>query len=244
MFRLICLSLLSSSSAIFIYAFIPNAQLQQLKVVKLVLWNCGDIELNPGPPQKRKCKSEVLRDFRRKAQKPFLLAINRAKGESPVEPNYKQHPSWWNTHIAFVNIYNEKTNIKIIACFQEIIDVLRSDKLDISSDLKQIATCYENLLNKPRSKQGLDKLVNWIDEQADRKTLTKVKDSKQQDQLVLSYLQRCEEKLNSGDKDAVSSELLHWCEQVLEASRRLKQVHHILDLHFICSKYTVVIKVF
>ena len=230
MLRWICLSLLSSSTAIFINAFIPNAQLQQLKVVKLVLWKCGDIELNPGPP-KQQCKSVVLRLFRRKAQTLFLLAINRAKSEKTVKSLYKEPPSWWNKLIAFVNICNEKTDKKSIECFQEIVNVLRSEELDISSDLKQIATRYENLLKNTGSKEDLDackeELINWINEQADQKTLTKVRDSKQQDKLVLSYLQRSVEKLDSGDKDAVPSELLHWCEQVLEASRRPKQVYHI-----------------
>ena len=240
MLRLICLTLLSSSSAIFIYTFIPNAQLQQLKVVKLVLWNCGDIELNPGPP-KQQCKSVVLRLFRRTAQTLFLLAINRAKGEQAAKPLYKEPPSWWNKRIPFVNICNEKTDKKSIECFQEIIDVLRSDGLAISNDLKQIATCYKNLLNNTGSKQFLDTckedLINWIDEQADQKTLTKVRDSKQPDKLVLSYLQHVEEQLNSEEnKGTVSPEIIEMCRKIVEASRRREQVCHILVWHFHCSK--------
>ena len=168
MLRLILLYELSSSTAT--CAFIPNIQLNKLKVVKLILWTCGDIEVNPGPGNAR---SEVLRRFRKTQQTPVLHQIYKAKCLQPPKVHYTKGgtvvpPPGWdeNPETPFVNISNHKIERESIRCFQKMIEILRPFP-KVPEDLKHVLTSYEHLLQNSGEKEYLQKckddLIKWMD---------------------------------------------------------------------------------
>ena len=221
MLRLILLYLLSSSTAT--YAFIPNIQLNKLKIVKLILWTCGDIELNPGP---RNARSEVLRRFRKTQQTPILLQIYTAKGLNSPKALYTRDrtimsPSWWDEcspEVPFVNISNHKNEEESIRCFQKMIEIIHALP-NVPEDLKIVLTSYEELKQKSREKEYLQKckddLINWMDRAMIEKTQQNVKNPLSDDALRV-MLQSTLEQIKNGRE--VAPDIADMCMQIVESS--------------------------
>nr|AKV63158.1 N-U2 [Pinctada fucata] len=131
-----------------------------LKVTRLVLYICGDIERNPGP---------VQRDFRKSEQTPLLLMIYRKLNTEP--PSMKSFytdgpPFFWNqyedvTDAEYFNIPNVAKHNKekgtcykeedCQKCFQRIIDILRNVmREEIPDDLNKVLRCYEVLTSRKK----------------------------------------------------------------------------------------------
>ncbi|KAK3102974.1 hypothetical protein FSP39_015429 [Pinctada imbricata] len=165
------------------------------KVTKLILWVCGDVELNPGPGNSR---SEILRRFRKSQQSSILIMLYKQYDHSSVSTAlYKEVPIWWPKGTPFVNITNRKrkegmrpiTEEECITCFNKSIELLNDSVSDLSPDWVVILRHYNDLLNKCGDNTHLehckDKLIEWMGSKRIQKALETVDTKSFMDDLRL-----------------------------------------------------------
>ncbi|KAK3103759.1 hypothetical protein FSP39_021696 [Pinctada imbricata] len=171
-------------------------------VAKLILWVCGDVELNPGPGNSR---SEILRRFRKSQQSSILIMLYEHLNDQCSVPKslYKDVPAWWPKDTPFVNISNhKKEEDKCIACFDMSVELLKSAVSGISPDLTNILGHYKDLLNKCGDNAYLemckDKLLDWMGSKKIQKALQTVDTKSFMDDLRLK-LKVLEDLANQGE---------------------------------------------
>ncbi|XP_062584496.1 uncharacterized protein LOC134246186 [Saccostrea cucullata] len=137
------------------------------KVAILVLWTCGDVELNPGPL----ARSQILRKFRRFTQTMLLEMIYKNSGQSMPKHRYSSSPPGWDTYkpeIKFQNISNQTG--KEDEVFNKMIWLLQNwCAVPLSSEWRVLLNNYNNLNAKLEEEDSKNELERWVIENKMRK---------------------------------------------------------------------------
>ena len=132
------------------------------KVVVLILWRCGDIERNPGPPP----ISDISRDFCKKMISLLVIKYWESKeGHSLCLADYKKKPVEWPENIWFGDpstCKNETRN----AMLQKLHAICITEKIQLPNQWLTLIQKYQQLTSKgcqaSQRKQYADDLKSWL----------------------------------------------------------------------------------
>lgn len=132
------------------------------KVLILILWRCGDIESNPGPPI-----ADIMRDFCKKMISLLVIKYwERKEGVELSRADYKRKPSRWPEHVWFgdPSTCKEKelrnTMLRHLheTCLREVVEV-PNQWLTL---IEKYHTLLSNGCSKSQKKQYADDLYSWL----------------------------------------------------------------------------------
>ncbi|XP_062578557.1 uncharacterized protein LOC134240487 [Saccostrea cucullata] len=154
----------------------PYILLWTEKAVLLVLWTCGDVEVNPGPTENTSTtsRSQILRSFRRRSQKDLVKLIYQHAGEEIPKEIFKHHPPGWGDYkpeIEFGNISNLPTGSscnlgsKEDNIFSKIIHILQNKTyVPLSPEWESLLRHYNNLNTKIKQEESKKAIIRWLHE--------------------------------------------------------------------------------
>ncbi|XP_061186318.1 uncharacterized protein LOC133194359 [Saccostrea echinata] len=133
------------------------------KALLLVLWTCGDVEVNPGPTIKRLARSEVLRKFQRCSQTPIVKLIYEISQTEIPKSLYIQGPPGWKKDDEFKNISNLNKGGEEI--FNKLILLFKEKWNPLPPEWDVLLKHYQNLKenNSEDSKNALERWMLEID---------------------------------------------------------------------------------
>ena len=157
LFIVLCMSIVSNCRKK------PRLKNRYEKVVILILWRCGDIERNPGPPI-----SDITRDFCKKMISLLVIKYWESKeGGELCHADYKRKPARWPEHNWYgdpSSCKNETRNI-MLKCLREIC---LAEEIGIPYQWLTLIDKYQTLLrngcDKSQKKQYADEMNSWLNQ--------------------------------------------------------------------------------
>ena len=182
------------------------------KVVILILWRCGDIERNPGPPNAVIHISDVSRDFCKKMISLLVIKYWESKGEELGQAAYKRKPADWPENIWFGDpskCKKEPMNT-MLKCLHE---TCLAEKVDVPSQwltlIEKHKTLHSNEFNKSQKKQDADDLSTWLCELRSLETVDQLFDrlAASKDQERTRIIEHMFQKLKKYEPDLTSKNI-------------------------------------
>ena len=182
------------------------------KVVILILWRCGDIERNPGPPNAVIHISDVSRDFCKKMISLLVIKYWESKGEKLGQADYKKKPAYWPENVDFRDpskCKREPMNT-MLKCLHE---TCLAEKVDVPSQwltlIEKHKTLHSNEFNKLQKKQDADDLSTWLCELRSLETVDQLFDrlAASKDQERIRIIEHMFQKLKAYEPDLTSKNI-------------------------------------
>ena len=139
----------------------PRLKNRYEKVVILILWRCGDIEKNPGPPI-----SDITRDFCKKMISLLVIKYWESKeGGKLCHADYKRKPAGWPQNVEYVDPSTCKNETRIIM-LKRLREFCLAEEVGIPYQWLTLIDNYQTLLSngcdKSQKKQYADDMNSWL----------------------------------------------------------------------------------